>query len=69
MTEAVKPFVWCELVCRTCSCTTSGNFWRGRVTAKVVAEMVKDARKARWQFEDNEPFCSQHCFNKYKENP
>lgn len=58
------PLVWCELVCRTCADSASGQYARG---APPVRAMVKDAARQGWLLAPgNEIVCSAACLAEYR---
>jgi hypothetical protein len=58
--------VWCELVCVTCSKTTSGNFTTGAVPR---VWMKREAKERGWKFvglaKTEDCACSQACLDRY----
>jgi len=53
-----RLFIWCEVVCRGCSCTTAGRFTSGQIPKR---EMRSEARRAGWILVHGEAFCGKEC--------
>lgn len=55
----MATYIWCELVCGTCSGAFDGQFVSdGRLPRR---ELVKSAKAQGAIFEGNEVYCSQQC--------
>lgn len=57
--------VWCELVCRQCANSTSGQFVAGRPIP--LRSMKREAKAKGWLFKHNEVFCCKSCAKVYEE--
>lgn len=61
--------VWCEIVCRTCSNSPTGEWTADRIPKR---SLVANARKCGFIFKHDESFCSEKClviFEKEKSTP
>lgn len=53
-----EAYIWCELVCRTCSRHIVGQFARTRLPR---GQLIREAQSRGAQFEGGEVFCSKSC--------
>ena len=58
-----RLLVWCELVCRQCSHSTSGSWSGGQIPKR---RMVLEARQRGWLTQGSEIFCGNHCLSEFK---
>lgn len=56
-------FIWCEIVCRSCSGTAPGQFTMGSTPR---AALKKAALQDGWKFAHGETFCCVKCLNDYE---
>jgi len=59
-----KFSIWCEIVCRSCARTATGEFTSSTIRRDA---MRKEALKEGFIFFDDETFCSDSCLEDYKE--
>ena len=51
--------IWCEIVCRECSVTCSGQFTYDAIPRKQLKEIAKSQG---WRLHDDECFCSEKMY-------
>ena len=62
--EPTRTLFWVELVCASCSGTTSGDWTAGRVNIK---QMKAQAVTEGWSFGGTHAFCSDACRTRFVE--